>query len=319
MADMLCGAGAAEMTGMQNWGAGEKIAIIGSGGIGGYLAAQLHDAGHEVVLCVRTPFEKLVIVEKDGAERTVPVRIASDPAAEKSVKWLLMTTKAQDVPGASAWLEQLAGPDTITAVIQNGIDHESRVQPYLPDGSAILPAIINCSVERTQPGRIVHHGAATISIPAGRAAERFASLFNGTVFEIRTEDDFTTVAWLKLLSNAMANPLTALTLRRLSVLGEPQMAELALAVGREVVAVARAVGAKLSDDHIDPLLAGIVRNHTVGTSMLYDRLSGRPLEFAFITGAVVAAAEKAGIDVPVNRTIRALLSGASGHALDGSE
>jgi 2-dehydropantoate 2-reductase len=52
--------------------------------------------------------------------------------------------------------------------------------------------------------------------------------------------------------------------------------------------------------------------------MLYDRLEGRPLEHEYITGAVVRAAERHGIDVPLNRAILALLRAASGRKLDGS-
>lgn len=302
----------------QSIGTRERIAIIGSGGIGGYLASQLHAAGHDVVLCVRTPFEKLVIVEADGSETIVPVRIATDPAGERPVKWIVVTTKAQDVPSAASWLEHLTGPDSIVAVVQNGIDHETRVRPFLPAETPVLPSIIICAVERLAPGRILHHGHAKISVPRSPVADGFAELFSGSAFEIIGEDDFLTVAWGKLLSNAMANPVTALTLRRGAVFADSQVAELARSIGREVVAVAQAAGAKLSEADIEAPLMRNANAPQSGSSMLYDRLAGRPLEYAFITGAVVAAAEKHGIDVPVNRTILALLRGASGHSLDGA-
>jgi 2-dehydropantoate 2-reductase len=303
----------------QNEGGHERVAIIGSGGIGGYLAGQLHAAGHDVTLCVRTPFENLVIVESDGTETTVPVRIATDPAAEKPVKWIFMTTKAQDVPSASSWLEQLSGPDSTVVVVQNGIDHEGRVRPYLAPDVPVVPSIIICAMERLAPGRLLHHGHAKISVPQGPQALALTDLFSGSAFEIIGEDDFLTVAWAKLLANAMGNPVTALTLRRGGVLAESAVAELARSIGREVVAVAQAVGAKLEESDIEAPLSRSANAPRSGSSMLYDRLAEQPLEFAFITGAVVQAADRHGIDVPVNRTILALLSGASGHRLDGSE
>ncbi|MBS9721942.1 2-dehydropantoate 2-reductase [Tianweitania sp. BSSL-BM11] len=297
----------------------ERIAIIGSGGIGGYLAGQLHAAGHDVTLCARTPFDKLVITEaKDGSETTVPVRIATDPSAEEPAKWILVTTKAQDVPSAAPWLEHLTGPESRIIVVQNGIDHEERVRPFLPADATVVPSSIICAVERRAPGHILHHGHAKISVPGGPIADELTALFSGSAFEIIGEDDFLTVAWGKLLTNAMVNPITSLTLRRSAVLADSQVAELARAIGREVVAVAKATGAKLSDGDIEGPLARLAGSPTGGSSMLYDRLAGRPLEYAFITGAVVAAAEKHGIDVPVNRTILALLKGASGHSLDGA-
>ena len=296
----------------------ERIAIIGSGGIGGYLAGQLHRAGQDVTLCVRTAFEKLVITEADGSgETTVPVRIATDPTAEKPAKWILVTTKAQDVPSAAPWLKNLIGPDSRVVVVQNGIDHEDRVRPFVPTEVPVLPSIIICAVERLAPGHILHHGHAKISVPQGPDADALAELFSGSTFTIIGEEDFLTVAWSKLLTNAMANPVTALTLRRSAVFADSQVSDLARSIGREVVSVAKAAGAKLDDNDIEGPLARIANAPKSGSSMLYDRLAGRPLEYAFITGAVVAAAERYGIDVPVNRTILALLKGASGHSLDG--
>ena len=51
-----------------------------------------------------------------------------------------------------------------------------------------------------------------------------------------------------------------------------------------------------------------------GSSMLFDRLAGRPLEHQGLTGAVVRAADRHGIDVPLNRAILALLEGLDGAA-----
>ncbi|MBP0437232.1 2-dehydropantoate 2-reductase [Tianweitania sediminis] len=294
-----------------------KIAIIGSGAIGGYVASQLAPR-HGVVLCVRTPFEKLVIVEK-GEEMEVPVRIASDPADVGPVDWILVTTKAQDVAGAAEWFAALSGQETVTVMIQNGIDHEARVRPLLGAGAPVIPSIIVCSVERKKPGYIVHHGRAHITVPAGGQSEAFAELFTGSTFKVEAVDDFLTVSWKKLMSNAMVNPVTSLTLRRLTVTTEPLVAPVVRELGREVVAVARAAGAKLTNEDVERNLAGFADAPGGGSSMLYDRLLGRPLEYEYITGAVVATADRLGVPVPINRTILALISGASGHKLDGSE
>ena len=51
-----------------------SVAVIGSGGIGGYVAAALAEAGRTVTMCVRTPFETLTVEDKYGT-RTVPMRV----------------------------------------------------------------------------------------------------------------------------------------------------------------------------------------------------------------------------------------------------
>lgn len=295
----------------------DGIAIIGSGGIGGYLAGALVRGGHRPTLCVRTAFDHLEVTE-GGETRRVAVPLATDPAAVGPARWVLVTTKAQDVAGAAPWLRALAGAGTTVAVIQNGVDHARRAAPHLPEGAALLPAIIYCSVERTAPGRIVHHGAARMQVPEGAEGIAFAALFAGSGFEIAQEADFVTAAWRKLLSNAVVNPITTLTLRRTAVFTEARVRRLAEDLMAEVIAVARAEGATLTPEDGERILAGYGRMGQGGSSMLYDRLSERPLEHDYITGAVVEAAERHGVPVPLNRAILALLAGASGRPLDGS-
>lgn len=295
----------------------DSTAIIGSGAIGGYLAGELQRAGRDVTLCVRTPIDRLVIVD-EGIEREAPVRIATDPGAAGPVRWILLATKAQDVPGAAPWLAALAGPETTTVVVQNGIDHEERARPFLPAGAAVLPAIIHCSVERPAPGRVVHHGGARLAVPRGAEGAAFAALFAGTVFAVAQEEDFTTTAWRKLLSNAIVNPLTALTLRRMSLFEDERIRALARELFAEVVAVGRAAGARIDMADAEEVLAGYRRSGEGGSSMLYDRLAERPLEHAFISGAVVRAGDAHGVPVPLNRALLALAGAASGHRLDAS-
>lgn len=294
------------------------VAVVGSGAIGCYLAGEFQRAGRDVTLCVRTPVERITIVEPEG-ERDVAIRVATRPDQVGPVRWLLITTKAQDVPGASNWLAGLVGPDTITVVVQNGVDHAARVRPFLPDAATILPAIIYCSVERTVPGRVVHHGGSRLVVPEGAVGEAFAALLAGTVFTVERASDFGTVAWRKLLSNAIVNPITALTLRRATVFGNDRVRALASDMLAEAVAVARADGAAITDDEQAEILAGYGRMASGGSSMLYDRLAERPLEYDFISGAIVAAGERHGVPVPLNRAILALAAAASGRKLDGSE
>ena len=72
---------------------GEAVAVIGSGGIGGYIASELHDAGREVRLCVRTPFDALEVTDGRGT-RTVPVAIMTEPSTLGPVPWAFLTTKS---------------------------------------------------------------------------------------------------------------------------------------------------------------------------------------------------------------------------------
>ncbi|SED46268.1 ketopantoate reductase [Rhizobiales bacterium GAS188] len=287
-----------------------RIAIIGSGAIGGFLAARLALAGRDPTLCVRSPVEELIL-ESGGETHRVPVAIATDPSTEGPAEFVLLTTKAQDTAGAEPWLSALCRAGTTLVVVQNGIDHEARVAPYAA-GAKILPALAYAGAERVAPGHVRHHTGSSLVVPKGEAGAALASLFAGSGVGIEQDEDFLTASWTKLLGNLAANPVTALTMRRMEVFGDPGTRALALSLLEEAVAVGRASGARLAEDQAQRTLAVLLGyNPAGGSSMLYDRLAGRPLEHEYLTGAVVRAAQRHGIDVPANRTVLALVAALS--------
>ena len=118
--------------------------------------------------------------------------------------------------------------------------------------------------------------------PDGRA---FAQLLDGTPLRVLVSADFATIAWRKLLINAVENPITALTLQRQAVLRRDDIYALCLAILGEAVAVARADGARLPDEEPTRTMATLLSYPPeAGTSMYFDRLAGRSLEVEALTG-----------------------------------
>ncbi|MCE7027468.1 2-dehydropantoate 2-reductase [Jiella avicenniae] len=287
-----------------------KAVVIGSGAIGGYLAAMLDEAGHDVTLCVRTPFDELTL-EDDGEARKVAATIVAEPGdlpGDASADLVIVATKAQDTESARIWLEALVGPQTLVLMAQNGIEHEERVAAFHLSGT-IVPSIVYIAAERVAPGRIVHHYNSRLVLPDDAAGRRVAEWFAGTKLSVEIDPEFLTAAWRKLLSNVVANPVTALTLRRMAVFRDQAIRQLATGLLLEAMAVGRAAGAKFGDDEHERILEQYARaNPDSGSSMLYDRLAGRSLEQDYLTGAVVRAGERHEVPTPLNAAILALLS-----------
>ena len=287
----------------------QKVAVVGLGSIGGIAAACLAETGrHDIVGCARTPFDALTL-ERPGRTVTLPLRVLTDPAAASPADWVLVVTKTQDTAAAAPWLERLCTPATRVAVLQNGIDHVERVAP-LANGATVVPVIVYYNGERLAADRVRmrvagEHDLAVANDEGGRA---FAALMHGTPLRVVLEPDFVTLKWRKLLLNAVANPITALTMQRQAVLRRPDIYALCLDVLAETVTVARADGATLPDDEPKLVMERLMKfAPELGTSMYFDRLAGKTFEVEALTGAVVAAGERYGIATPLNRVFLALL------------
>jgi len=287
----------------------QSIAVIGLGSIGGIAAASLAEAGrHDVTGCARKPIGGLTL-ERPGRTVTVLMPVLTDPAAARPADWVLVATKTQDTAAAAPWLARLCRPATRVAVLQNGIDHVARVAP-LANGAQVVPVIVYYNGERLAPDRVRMRvaGAHDLAVPDDDGGRALAALTQGTPLRVLVEPDFVTLKWRKLLLNAVANPITALTLQRQAVLRRPDVHALCLDVLAETVKVARADGATLPDDEPKLAMERLLQfSPELGTSMYFDRIAGRSFEVEALSGAVVAAGERHGIPTPFNRVFLALL------------
>jgi 2-dehydropantoate 2-reductase len=284
------------------------VAVVGVGAVGGTVAAHLCAAGRDdVVLCVRTPFEALVVESPAGLlHATLP--LVTRPAAVHPVPWVVLATKAHQTAGAADWLRALTTSQTTVVILQNGVEHVERVAPYT-NGATLLPVVVECPATRGAPGRVVQRAPAALLVPATAAGHHFAQLFTGTNIRVTVTPDFVTVAWRKLCLNVAGGAITALTDRPLGVLRRADVAHVARDLIAECMAVGRAEGAVLPDTLIEEILTSMVEGPPeAGTSMLTDRRAGRLLEADARNGAVARIGARHGIETPLNRAVTALLT-----------
>ncbi|MFC9841291.1 2-dehydropantoate 2-reductase [Rhodococcus sp. NPDC127530] len=286
------------------------VAVIGAGAIGLSLASALARTGRPITVCGgREPIDRIEITE-DGVTQTWPVRHATDPADIVGHTTAIVAVKAHHTPSVANWLRAVAHPESTVLVAQNGVELNERVLPYV-SAAKVVPSVVYLNVERTAPGQAILRrvGALDLAVPDDEASSAIATDLTAGGMRLSTEPDLKTVAWAKLLTNITANPLTALTGRRADVMRDPAVADIARTIMREAVAVGRADGAALTDEHADHAMQWL-QNVPAGstTSMRQDRLAGRALEYDALTGAVVRIAERHGIDVPVNRLVLSLVA-----------
>ena len=286
------------------------IALIGPGAIGGTLATWLGQrADLDLTICVRTPFERLVLETPDG-EVTATPRLATSPEGLSPVDWVLVATKAYDDVAAAPWLKALVGPQTRVAVIRNGVEHREAFAGRVADEN-IVPVIVDFPAERPAPGHFRQRRYGWIRVEAGAAGEAFAALFTHTPIDVATTDDFVSVAWRKLALNA-AGAVNAMTLKPSGVAHDEGAASVMKALIAECVAVGRALGATLADDLGDQVVEGYRKGPPdLVNSLMADRAAGRPMELDARNGVIVRRGAALGIPTPANSMIVALLNAAA--------
>jgi 2-dehydropantoate 2-reductase len=291
----------------------KTIAVVGLGSIGGIITGLLRAADrHDVVACVRRPINQLTVERAEGAIE-VPLRMVSDPEQATRVDWVLLCTKSHDTPASAPWLERLCGPQTRVAVLQNGIGHAEKLAPLVGEAT-VVPTIVYYNGERLAADRVRFRraGGYEFAVADDVGGQAFERLLEGTAMRVLRSADFITLAWRKLLINAVANPITALTLQRQAVFRREDVHALCLAILEEAAVVGRADGAQLASDEPAQIMKTLLTYPAdAGTSMYFDRLAGRPFEADALTGAIVAAGARHRVATPLNSLLLTLLRATS--------
>lgn len=289
--------------------AGARVAVVGAGAVGMAIAAWFVAGGHRVTACSpRAPRRQVITADFGDGARRHPVRWCTSPGDIRDrADWVFVATKIHHTAATGDWLDALVGPDTRVVAAQNGVDHRERLAAVT--GAPVVPALVYLNAERLEVGSVrVRRTERDLVFPDDPDGRLASSVCATCQIVAHTHPDFTTAAWRKLLTNAAANPLTALTGRRTEVLRDEAVAGLALSLLRETAEVARAHGAVLEDDAPHRTLDWLQRLAPGSTtSMLQDRESGRALESDGLTGTIVRLARQRNIDTPVSDTVLALL------------
>lgn len=286
------------------------IALLGPGAIGTTIAAALHEVGRAPVLCGRTAHPQLILRHDEG-EIVVPGPVLSDPAAlHKPFDLVFVAVKTTQVAQSAAWLATLCDENTVVCALQNGVEQKNQLAP-LVNGASVLPSVVWFPAQREPDASVWLRARPRLTLPDVPQAERVVKALSDTRCAVELSADFTSVAWRKLLQNAVAG-LMVLANRRAGMFTREDITALALAYLRECLTVARAEGAVLSDNVAREIVDGFHRAPAdLGTSILADRQANRPLEWDIRNGVVQRYGRTHGIATPISDVVVPLLAAGS--------
>jgi len=303
-----------------------KIAVLGSGAVGGYYGVLLARAGHEVTFIARGAH--LAAIRSSGLRVRGPLgdwqvraRAEHDTAVVGPVDLVLFAVKTYDNDTALPLLPPLVGKTTIVVTMQNGVDSPDAVatvvgRAHVVGGAAYIATALSAPGVIDQTGTYRRIAFGEVFDHAGAVTPRVAALHASFVAaDIQSEpaDDGRVPLWEKFTYLAPFAGMTGAARQPVGVIrSEPAARAQLLAAFAEVDALARAEGVPVAADLLDRVLMYVDGvPETMRSSLLIDLSQGKRIEVEALQGAVVRRAATRGVPVPVMTTLYAVLLAAS--------
>jgi 2-dehydropantoate 2-reductase len=293
-----------------------KIAVIGTGGVGGYYGGRLAEAGNEVWFLARGRHLEeirrcgLKVKSRLGDMLIKPANATDNPKDIGPVDLVIIAVKLWDTDSAIEAAKPLLGPDTAVVSLQNGIEAVDKLvaafgKARVLGGSCQIAAVIS------GPGIILHTGTMarlTVGELDGKSTPRLEALTatcKAAKIDFAATPDIDKAIWQKFVFLSSFSGVTTLArLPKGPIYADPDTRALFSDAIAEAVAVARARGVRLADDIVDALMKfaeGLPDD--MKSSMLGDLERGARLEVPWLSGTVAKLGASLGVSTPVHRVI----------------
>ena len=285
-----------------------RVAVLGPGGVGGFLAALLARGGSSVLVLAGDETARAIARSglrlesaRYGTFETTP-RTAT--GLEHPVDACLITVKATQLHDALDRVPAVKLGHGLVIPFLNGLEHVELLRDvYPPD--RVVSATIRIETARVAPGVVRHtspFAAVDIaSTPGNReTVEEFAARLRDTGVDVRLREDEATMLWEKF---ALLAPMALLTTHERANAGvvRAKRRQDVLALIAEVAAVARADGVAIDEAGVLRLFDAVPES--METSMQRDQAAGRPLELDALGGALLRRAARGRVEVPLTHRL----------------
>lgn len=297
-----------------------RIAILGSGGVGGYFGGRLAASGADVTFIARGAHlaamrERGLRIESPSGNVHVPrVSATDDPASVGPVDIVFFTVKLYDTQSALDSLAPLVGPHTIVIPFQNGVDSVDVLthklgKAHVAGGTTYVTAVL------AEPGLIRHTAMERLIFgpvaggPTPPVLEALRDAGRRAGFDAVLSDRILVEIWTKFARLSVFSGMTAVTRSPIGVVrADPDLRMLMETALHESIAVARGKQVPLLASTFADAMAGFSGlPPNARSSMLVDLERGRRLELPWLSGAVVRIGDEVGVDAPTHRLIVTLL------------
>ncbi len=289
-----------------------KIAIIGAGGIGGYIGGRLAQSGHEVTLVARGAHMQAIqenglkIKSPHGDAHVEEARVTNDIESIGPVDVIFAAVKLPDLEAAARSFPALVHPGTRVVTTQNGIDAKSIIGAHV-DPDIVAQGIIYLAAYIEEPGVVGTPGGKHLMVvDALNGDATMASFFDAVdaahALDVTRAPDGDAIVWQKFTAQASIAGITALTRLPLGgVFASEEVEALLRQMLEEALAVAKAKGIALDPNHLEASLALYKQQPgSQSSSLLVDIEAGKPTELEWLSGRVHALGQELGVPTPAH-------------------
>ena len=294
-----------------------RIAIFGTGAVGGYFGGRLAQAGEDIVFIARG--EHLQALRAHGLKVDSikgdfvvhPVTATDDPTQVGIVDAVLVCVKAWQVPEVAQAMRPMVGLQTFVVPLQNGVEAPSQLAAVLGQ-EHVLGGLCGLITFIVEPGHVCHAGAdpfirfGELDNSPSERVERLGKAFDrASGLTVEIPPDIQVAMWQKFLLVTGWSGEGAVTRAPIGVLRtQPGTRQMLKQTISEIYHVARAHNIALQEDIIGKTMEFLDSLPPEGTtSMQRDIINGRPSELEAQNGAVVRMGQEAGVETPINAFI----------------
>lgn len=294
-----------------------RIAIMGSGGMGGFLGAKLANTGHEVIFIARGKHldainsTGLKLLSKEGDLHINPAIACEETENVGTVDLILFCVKIYDTAQAARACLPLMSDDTFILTLQNGIQSVDLISEIVGQGKTIGGSIY-VSANIQSPGVIKHSGgtntvhfAETNNQPSSRT-EILERIFEEAGLIGSRADNLQEMLWSKfILLCANAGMGSLMDAGAVSMCSDPDSKEILLGAMWEVYHVAEAMGIVLPENIVEDtltLILSVGKEEDLIASQCLDLRMGNKLELEWIQGILHKLGKKYKVPTPINST-----------------
>ena len=295
------------------------IAVMGTGGVGGYFGGLLARAGDNVTFIARGPHLEAIrsnglrVISSNDGEFAVPGQATDQPAEAGHQELVLFTVKMYHNEAAIQAIAPMMGPDTIVLTLQNGIDNGERlVDAYGPERVMIGSAYLEGRI--AEPGVVTQGGPGAASF--GERApgitergERLLEVFQAANWRVELLENMTGMLWKKFAYlSGSAGVCAASGCAYGELRSVPETRSVIQEAIAEALAVGEASGAPLEPDSLEWSMNALDNFPATGmASLAKDFAEGQPVELEGLTGTVIRMGQEYGVPTPINNALYAVL------------